>query len=215
MDTEITYEEALALVNKRIAEIPTIEDLITDPEYHSSLSRILTFEEISQELLPLIEHEISVVLACYASPDSLVTNIAESTGLSAEKSTSLVTMLEMQIFPPIQDELDMFQYFWEHGGTPTVPKAPKDLKEKLELRPEGIPEGDTPIVVERPAVPEAPKDLKEELELRPDGVSMDTSSPDVAQPLTRDEVLKALSPSRTMAQDIASLQRREGGDQQR
>jgi hypothetical protein len=215
MDTEITYEEALALVKKRIAEIPTIEHLIADPEYHISLSRILTYEEISEELLPLIEHEILVVLACYASPDSLATNIAESTGLSVEKSASLVTMLEMQIFPPIQDELDMFQYFWEHGGAPAVPQASKDLKEELELRPE-FSKSDTiasSVVAEKPAVPEAPKDLKEELELRPEGVPAGAPTPEVAQPLTRDAVLRALSPSRTMAQDIASLQHGEGSGQ--
>jgi hypothetical protein len=214
MDTEITYEEALALVKKRIAEIPTIEHLIADPEYHISLSRILTYEEISEELLPLIEHEILVVLACYASPDSLATNIAESTGLSVEKSASLVTMLEIQIFPPIQDELDMFQYFWEHGGAPAVPQASKDLKEELELRPEvSVPNDTIPAVIEKPAVPEAPKDLKEELELRPEGVQMGAPAPEVAQPLTRDAVLRALSPSRTMAQDIASLQHNDGSGQ--
>ncbi len=59
-----------------------------------------------------------------------------------------------------------------------------------------------------PSVPEAPKDLKEKLELRPDGTQ--TGGPAAGEnsgvrPLTRDEVLRALSPARTMAGDIASL----------
>lgn len=61
-------------------------------------------------------------------------------------------------------------------------------------------------VAEKPDVPEAPKDLREELELRPETASKDTSPHGEVRPLTRDEVLKSLSPSRTMAGDIASTQ---------
>lgn len=58
-----------------------------------------------------------------------------------------------------------------------------------------------------PDVPEAPKDLKEKLELRPDGTPASGAAGETAgvRPLTRDEVLRALSPARTMAGDIASL----------
>lgn len=54
------------------------------------------------------------------------------------------------------------------------------------------------------SLPEAPKDLKEKLELRPDGTPTPGADGGV-RPLTRDEVLRALSPARTMAGDIASL----------
>ncbi len=63
-------------------------------------------------------------------------------------------------------------------------------------------------ITSTPNVPEAPKDLKEKLELRPEVAPQSESVP-VAEggvrPLTRDEVLRALSPARTMAGDIASL----------
>ena len=59
-------------------------------------------------------------------------------------------------------------------------------------------------------IPEAPKDLREELELRPETASKVTSSGENVRPLTRDEVLKSLSPSRTMAGDIASAQQNNG-----
>ena len=62
-------------------------------------------------------------------------------------------------------------------------------------------------------VPEAKKNTREELELRPERVSVqpETASPDKihAKPLTRDEVIKALAPKRTMAGDIASIQEKE------
>ncbi len=59
-----------------------------------------------------------------------------------------------------------------------------------------------------PDVPEAPKDLKEKLELRPENTPVVESAPTAeggVRPLTRDEVLRALAPARTMAGDIASL----------
>ena len=58
---------------------------------------------------------------------------------------------------------------------PQIPEAPKDLREKLELRPEGI--------------------LSQTV----------TASERGVRPLTREEVLRSLAPARTMAGDIASL----------
>lgn len=60
-------------------------------------------------------------------------------------------------------------------STPQIPEAPKDLREKLELRPEGI--------------------LSQNV----------TASEGGVRPLTREEVLRSLAPARTMAGDIASL----------
>ncbi|QQR64716.1 hypothetical protein IPH92_04105 [Candidatus Kaiserbacteria bacterium] len=57
-----------------------------------------------------------------------------------------------------------------------------------------------------PEVPEAPKDFKEKLELRPEDAQVSESDgKGSVRPLTRDEVLRALAPARTMAGDIASL----------
>lgn len=114
----------------------------------------------------------------------------------------------------------------EFVDSSTILTPSSDVKEELELRPEGVPAGAPALEAEQGIIenkdttpistlPEAPKDLKEELELRPEGVPGGAPAPDVAQPLTRDAVLRALSPSRTMAQDIASLQHSADSDQQK
>ncbi len=61
-------------------------------------------------------------------------------------------------------------------------------------------------------VPEAPKDLRERLVLRPDAAAVTGPRPAVDmgtgnRPLSREEVLSALSPRRTMTGDIQSIQR--------
>lgn len=58
-------------------------------------------------------------------------------------------------------------------------------------------------------IPDANNDLKEKLELRPDGVP--SGAKVTPQPLTREEVLHALAPKRTMASDIESLKQKETG----
>lgn len=255
MNTDITYEEAMELIQKRIAEYPMVQKLIEDPEYQKALSGIIEFKGISDDLFPHIEHAILVVLAFYAPLSELAQNISDSTGLSLETSEELVILFEASLFAPIRDELYAFEHLWdmqtvlENG----IPNATKKLREELILRPSGVPVGaplsntqqnnpDT-TVVETAILPEAPKDIREALELRPEGVPVgapiiETSkqtnvlgqvenSAQVAgdevllkqsdgtpvpntletpRPLTREEVLSALSPTRTMAQDIASIQ---------
>jgi hypothetical protein len=50
-----------------------------------------------------------------------------------------------------------------------------------------------------PNIPEANKDIREKLELRPESA--------MPKPLTREDVMSAISPKRTMASDIASLKK--------
>lgn len=65
-------------------------------------------------------------------------------------------------------------------STPQIPEAPKNLREKLELRPGGI--------------------LSQTV----------TASEGGVRPLTREEVLRSLAPARTMAKDIESLNVSQG-----
>lgn len=89
------------------------------------------------------------------------------------------------------------------AGSAAIPEAQKDLKEKLELRPDEVQSPQTEGVI-----PEAPKDLKEKLELRPEEAQVSKGDGEAGvRPLTRDEVLRALAPARTMAGDIASLEK--------
>ncbi len=178
MDTEITYEEAGKMVQARLAEYPECAKLAVDPAYHTTLKEILSLKDISETLLPLIEHEVRIVLAHYAPIDELSHNLASAAELTPETAEGLATLIEAVALSSVREELYAFQDQWN-----------------LELE-------------KSKNVPEAPKDLKEKLELRPD----DTITPGNAsgveggvRPLTRDEVLRALSPARTMAGDIASL----------
>ncbi len=57
-----------------------------------------------------------------------------------------------------------------------------------------------------PTVPEASKDTRERLDLRPEGVAQGApGNENTTKPLTREEVLRALAPKRTMASDIDSI----------
>lgn len=53
-----------------------------------------------------------------------------------------------------------------------------------------------------PIIPVASRDAREELQMRPEGVEAASREP---KPLTREEVLRAISPKRTMASDIESV----------
>lgn len=69
-------------------------------------------------------------------------------------------------------------------GESSVPPAPKDVREELELRPAGVPSNTPP----------------REVPVSPSGVA-----PGGQKPLTREEVLRAITPKRTMASDIESV----------
>lgn len=68
------------------------------------------------------------------------------------------------------------------------------------------------VTITPPQIPDAPKDLKEKLELRPEEILTQTvtASEGGVRPLTREEVLRSLAPTRTMAGDIASLNAQRG-----
>ena len=68
---------------------------------------------------------------------------------------------------------------------PIVPSATPDTKERLDLRPQGA----VPVVPEPPKAPAAPQQG--------------------ARPLTREELMNALSPKRTMAADIEAVRQKQ------
>lgn len=73
-------------------------------------------------------------------------------------------------------EFDLKDFLAKIDGVPSLPSAPKDIKDPLELRPEGVPVG---------------------------GTSQETET--TARPITREQLLTALTAKRTMAGDIASI----------
>ena len=66
-----------------------------------------------------------------------------------------------------------------------------------------------PSPVAKGPVPDADSSVREKLELRPQGVphKAETEEEPVAKPLTREDVLSALSPRRTMKSDIESVRK--------
>ncbi len=77
-------------------------------------------------------------------------------------------------------------HFLTQIGEPSVPTAVPDTKERLDLRPQGI----ETVVPEIPKAPTAPQQG--------------------ARPLTREELMNALSPKRTMATDIEAVRQKQG-----
>jgi hypothetical protein len=180
---DITPEKATMMMETRFQKYPELGVIATDPHLEETLAQILDFESVDQSLLPVIKNEILVPLALYAPIYELAQNIQESTGLSEEASKNVSNLVETLILKPVYNDLLAYGYLWEQElqKSARIPEANKDFKEKLELRPDGVP-AIKPEVVED--VPEPVSD---------------------AQPLTREAVLSALSPRRTMANDIASI----------
>lgn len=179
---ELTYENAEKMVLERIQKYPEIFTLVSHPSFKTTLSQILEFEGVNKEFLSAIENQLLIILAFYAPIGELPQNISESTGLPLETAKRVATMIDTLLLQPIHDELIAFEYHWneELKKEGSLPEASKETREKLELRPENVPQRDA--------------------------VAADDAG---ARPLTREEVLKALAPTRTMAKDIESIKEGE------
>ena len=138
---EIAYEEAESMLQKRIDENPVIKAFVADPTFKKTLAELVAFEEIDPSLLPTIEWEVLIVLGLYAPLSELAQNIHESTDLPIEKAEALCVMIESILLNTLYDELSAFDLFWkaELEKAESLPEAPQDFREKLELRPEGSP----------------------------------------------------------------------------
>lgn len=173
---ELTYEEAEKMLWDRIRENPDVEKFISSPDFKRSLAQILEFEGIDVELLPLIENQVMLVLALFVPYSEFAEGVQENTGLPPEKVSRLATMVDAFIFLPFRDELLAFDHLY---------KEERANEERL---------------------PEGKADAREKLELRPEGVSgVSSANEDGPRPLTREEVLRAIAPTRTMQKDIASI----------
>ncbi len=176
---EITFEEAHAMIQARFTAYPRVNAIVMAPQFKDELKNILELEKIDVTLLPIIEYELYIVLAFYAPLSDLAPNIADATGLHDDVAENLVTLIDAVFLSPIRDELYTFEYIWEVELEKAlqVPEAPKETREKLELRPTGAM-------------------VREGIHQYGEGSS---------KPLTREEVMRALAPKRTMAGDIQSM----------
>jgi len=177
---DITYEEAQLMIQRRLEEYPEVKAFVAAPKFRQTLTKILAFEELDASLLPLIENEVMVVLTFYAPIGELAQNISETTGLSSEDSEKLTTMIEAVLLTPLHDELYAFEYLWENEVDTVLPEANAALKERLDLRPDGTHIGTA---------------------------TTGNSALEEPKPLTREELMNALSGKRTMAGDIEAVRR--------
>lgn len=166
------------MIEARFHEYPQMKAVIDAENFKNLLLQILDFEKVDQSLLPQIENEVLVILTLYAPLHELAENITETTGIPIETSKNITTLIETLILQPVYDDLVIYDSLWESElkKDKNLPSASQDVKDSLELRPEGVPVG---------------------------GTSHEAKT--TVQPITREQLLTALTAKRTMAGDIESI----------
>jgi hypothetical protein len=209
---ELSYEEAQKVISSRLDELPKRKTLVTDASFDETLRKILTFEGVDESLLPIIKNEVLVVLAEYAPIGELPGNIAESTEVSEDTAQKISVLIESLLFSEFREELEAFEYHWntELAKTVALTDTDIDLKERLELRPKGVErDTNTPERAPKPSEP-VPGELKKDGEVTLADIKI-IATPgkdgvmEAKKPLTKEEILGALMPHRTMASDIAAV----------
>lgn len=182
---EITSQEARTMIESRLQEYPKMKSVAVGEYFEETLIQILDFENIDHVFLSAIKNEILVILTLYAPLQNLAQNIQETTGLPIETSESVAGLIEILILQPVHNDLLAYNYLWEDElrKTSNIPKGSNDVREELELRPEGVSTWGT-------------------------GQEENASGP---KPLTREEVMRALAPKRTMASDIELIKKDNSG----
>lgn len=177
---ELTREEAQKMLAVRLDQYSETKAIAASPSFKERIAQISEFFGIDSTLLPIIENEVLVVLCFYAPLRDLAQNISESTGLPLNISENITTMLSALVFSPINDDLVAFDLLWE-----------EELKKTT-------------------SVPDANPNLKERLDLKPENAPAAWGSSQSPKPLTREELMNALAPKRTMANDIETARAKAG-----
>lgn len=106
---ELTPEEATRMLNKRLDENPEMRQVFSQEGFETKLKSILELEEVDQSLLPIIAHELLVVLAFYAPISDLGRNITETTGISIESSENIAILIEALLLTDVIDTLNAYE----------------------------------------------------------------------------------------------------------
>lgn len=177
---DISYEETEKILADRIHEFPVVEKFIVDKKLDENIKTILAVEHIDEEFVPHVMFEVRLILGFYSPLRFLAKKLQSVSTITQDSAERIAVMFESLIPDDIMIELLTFEYYWfkELGDTGNIPEADKNMKEKLELRPQ-MGSGQVSGGEEK----------------KEGGV----------RPLTREEVLKSIAPSRTMAKDIASV----------
>lgn len=193
-DTQPTLKE---ITTDRWESLP--EDLryaLLRPDFDPNIKAISTYYKLDERTTQILVNEILLVFFLFEPLSKLASALTKAApSISIDDASAIVSELKLSIFYGVTDTLSNIEISKEFKGLrststaqipsasvvappptpPQIPDAPKDLREKLELRPEGI--------------------LSQNV----------TASEGGVRPLTREEVLRSLAPARTMAGDIASL----------
>jgi hypothetical protein len=175
METATTLSELVAV---RLKDLPEeLRSIFLDPELDSTLIEIASYYTLSGVGLEKLTDEVFLVLFLFEPITHLKENLMQALALTPEVAENIYSELELMVFFGAVDMLTEIaqnpEFVSIRNGM--VPDANQSLREKLELRPDGVPIGGEVV----PATP---------------------------QPLTREEILRALAPKRTMQSDIQSIQ---------
>ncbi len=199
-------QDALTAVFAAHPELQAVADKIKSPEF----IEILEFFNLGKDLHETIEFEVMLVVGLFIPLSELPKNISESTGIAPETAAKLVQMIETILLEPILSDLRAYDVVLraEDESEIHIPDADIELKERLELRPKGV-ERNTETPVRVPAAPSNTQATTSGEVTLADMKIIATpgqeNKPEERKPLTKEEILGALSPRRTMASDIAAV----------
>jgi hypothetical protein len=180
------------LVEERWRELPLdLKEVLTASELNAQLHNIVATLNLGEGALEKLRNEILLVLFVFEPITHLQKNIRQSLGISEEYAASIFLQLEMLSLYGVKD------YLYEIAKDAEFVSI-HEVLDSLET-----------------SLPDADSSLKERLELRPDGTAapkapLQGANQGEVQPLTREQLLSALSAKRTMAGDIEAMKRNQG-----
>jgi hypothetical protein len=180
------------MVMGRWNDLPTnLKSAFEDPSFYSHIGNISKSAGLTPNQQQTLVDEILLVLFLFEPISALKSNIVKRLAIAESAAEAIISEIELLILygsiPTLKtaesDPLFVSVRGQMQGGAVTnassvpLPEINPDTREKLELRPQGVPHMPAAAPVEDPG----------------------------ARPLTREEVLRTLAPKRTLASDIESL----------
>lgn len=134
---------------------PELKYALQRSDFDKSLQAISSYYKLDERAYQTLVREVMLVLFMFEPLSKLANALCKSiSSISADDATSIVSELEMTTFFGAIDTLSLIETSKDFKAlrgastvptptappvsTPQIPEAPKDLREKLELRPEGI-----------------------------------------------------------------------------
>ena len=184
MTTEITLKE---IIDARWDDLPVeLQQVFHGTSYATHIDTIAGYYHLTEKQKRVLKNEIDLIIFLFEPLSHLAENLMKNLVIERSTADQIVSEIKLGIL---------------FGHTDTLTEI-EQLPDFVSLRSKLIKQQSNTTGIPKPS-----HRTHEELELRPEGVSSDFSQPAVTepQPLTRDEVLRALASRRTMPNDIDSL----------